>query len=42
LNNAKVMMPYYQCRGHKVWGATAMVLCEFVTLIEQTLRSEKG
>lgn len=42
LNNAKVMMPYYQCRGHKVWGATAMVLCEFVTLIEQTLNWEKG
>ena len=41
LNNAKVMIPFYQCGGHKVWGATAMVLCEFVTLIEQSMNEEE-
>src|SRR5205823_1499451 len=32
-NNSKVMMPHYQIAGHKVWGATAMVLAEFASLV---------
>ena len=32
-NNASVMMPHYRFAGHKVWGATAMVLAEFVALV---------
>jgi 8-oxo-dGTP pyrophosphatase MutT (NUDIX family) len=32
-NNTKVMMPHYHINGHKVWGATAMVLAEFAALL---------
>ncbi|HYA48991.1 MAG TPA: CoA pyrophosphatase [Burkholderiales bacterium] len=28
-----VDVPYYACQGHKVWGATAMVLAEFLALL---------
>ena len=36
-NNARVMMPHYRIAGHKVWGATAMVLAEFASLIAAEL-----
>jgi 8-oxo-dGTP pyrophosphatase MutT (NUDIX family) len=35
-NNLKVMMPYYRIGAHgehKVWGATAIILAEFVAMI---------
>ena len=28
-------VPYYDIFGHKVWGATAMILAEFSAIIEQ-------
>jgi 8-oxo-dGTP pyrophosphatase MutT (NUDIX family) len=28
-------IPYYSLQGHMVWGATAMILSEFVTIINQ-------
>jgi 8-oxo-dGTP pyrophosphatase MutT (NUDIX family) len=31
-------VPFYAIGDHKVWGATAMVLCELLTLIGDTLR----
>lgn len=30
-----VMIPFYQVNGHKVWGATAMVLSEFGEMLRQ-------
>ncbi len=42
LNNTKVMMPYYLIGGHKVWGATAMVLAEFATMVSAELESERA
>jgi 8-oxo-dGTP pyrophosphatase MutT (NUDIX family) len=33
-NGAKVMMPHYLIAGHKVWGATAMVLAEFAAMLK--------
>jgi 8-oxo-dGTP pyrophosphatase MutT (NUDIX family) len=37
-NNTKVMMPHYHIAGHKVWGATAMVLAEFAALANAELQ----
>jgi hypothetical protein len=28
-----VLVPFYAVNGHKVWGATAMVLCELLALL---------
>jgi len=36
-NNSKVIMPHYLIAGHKVWGATAMVLAEFAALANAAL-----
>jgi len=33
-------VPIYDLNDHKVWGATAMVLAEFVELIEMALRKD--
>lgn len=33
-------VPIYNLNDHKVWGATAMVLAEFVELIEMALRKD--
>ncbi len=30
-------VPFYQLRQHQVWGATAMILGEFVALLRQTM-----
>ena len=27
-------IPYFAVQGHKVWGATAMVLAEFLSLLQ--------
>jgi 8-oxo-dGTP pyrophosphatase MutT (NUDIX family) len=32
-----VEYPYFDLRGHQVWGATAMVLGEFITLLQDAL-----
>jgi len=32
-----VEYPYFDLRGHQVWGATAMVLGEFITLLQDEL-----
>ncbi len=31
----QIPIPYYDVYGHVVWGATAMILSEFITLINQ-------
>ncbi|EAY30901.1 NUDIX hydrolase [Microscilla marina] len=31
----KVQLPYYNIEGNTVWGATAMILGEFMTIIEE-------
>jgi 8-oxo-dGTP pyrophosphatase MutT (NUDIX family) len=33
LRGQAVRVPFYRIGAHKVWGATAMVLCEFVALL---------
>lgn len=33
LNGRETIVPYYAHAGHKIWGATAMILAEFVELI---------
>lgn len=33
LRGAPVLVPYYAVGQHKVWGATAMVLCELLALL---------
>jgi 8-oxo-dGTP pyrophosphatase MutT (NUDIX family) len=36
-SSAPVMTPFYRIGGHKVWGATAMVLSEFEMLLRAAL-----
>lgn len=33
LRGTKVRVPFFQLHGYKVWGATAMILSEFVSLL---------
>ena len=35
LRGENVRVPFYTVGCHKVWGATAMVLCEFLTLVRR-------
>jgi 8-oxo-dGTP pyrophosphatase MutT (NUDIX family) len=35
IRGVDVRVPFYQVGHHKVWGATAMVLCELLTLIQE-------
>lgn len=30
----EMVIPYYAVRGHKIWGATAIILAEFLALLE--------
>ena len=32
LRGSRVLVPFYAVGSHKVWGATAMVLCELLAL----------
>jgi len=40
LNNRKVRVPFYLYKKHKIWGATAMVLAEFLDVIRPVLKKE--
>ena len=33
LRGTRVMVPFFNLRGYKVWGATAMILSEFASLV---------
>jgi hypothetical protein len=33
-----VRVPFYRVAHHKVWGATAMVLCELLALFQEANR----
>jgi 8-oxo-dGTP pyrophosphatase MutT (NUDIX family) len=37
LRGAPVKVPFFHVYGHKVWGATAMVLSELITLLREAL-----
>ena len=37
-----VEYPYFDLLGHQVWGATAMILGEFICLLAEIEESEKG
>jgi 8-oxo-dGTP pyrophosphatase MutT (NUDIX family) len=41
IRGAPVSVPFYAVGHHKVWGATAMVLCELLALL-QTSEAERG
>jgi hypothetical protein len=32
------LVPFYNIYGHKVWGATAMILSEFLILLQEYSR----
>jgi hypothetical protein len=34
-NYGERRIPFFDILGHQVWGATAMILSEFVTLLER-------
>ncbi len=34
-NGLKIITPYYNIEGHTVWGATAMIISEFNTLLKE-------
>jgi 8-oxo-dGTP pyrophosphatase MutT (NUDIX family) len=38
IRGADVCVPFYRVGHHKVWGATAMVLCELLTLVQEAIR----
>ncbi len=38
IRGADVRVPFYRVGHHKVWGATAMVLCEFLEMIREVNR----
>jgi 8-oxo-dGTP pyrophosphatase MutT (NUDIX family) len=40
LGDQPVDVPYYEISGHHVWGATAMILCEFLEIIRQIEKSQ--
>jgi len=33
LNGRETVVPYYAHAGHKIWGATAMILAEFAEIL---------
>ncbi len=35
VENQKIEAPYYNANGNKIWGATAMVLSEFLKIVKQ-------
>jgi hypothetical protein len=37
IRGAQVDVPFFRIFGHKVWGATAMVLSEFVVLLREAM-----
>ncbi|MCF8380450.1 MAG: CoA pyrophosphatase [Bacteroidales bacterium] len=38
INTCTYTIPYYNYNGDKIWGATAMILCEFLRIIEEPER----
>lgn len=42
LRDEAVRVPFFAIAGHKVWGATAMVLAEFVELLRGARRKDAG
>lgn len=38
LHGSEIDVPYYEVDGHFVWGATAMILAEFLELVRDVLR----
>lgn len=36
----EMMVPFYAFRNHKIWGATAMVLAEFMVIAEKAFQRE--
>ncbi len=36
VNDSEVEVPYYDVAGHTVWGATAMMLAEFLAVVRDT------
>jgi len=42
LRGEQVKVPFFLVNGHKVWGATVMVLSELATMLESVLEQDEG
>jgi 8-oxo-dGTP pyrophosphatase MutT (NUDIX family) len=42
LRGMRVSVPFFQIAGHKVWGATAMILAEFAAMLRDTLAKARA
>jgi 8-oxo-dGTP pyrophosphatase MutT (NUDIX family) len=42
LRGADVQVPFFAIAGHKVWGATALILSEFVARLRRVLRTPRS
>lgn len=40
--NIKYRIPYFNYKSDKIWGATAMILSEFLTIIEESVPDENS
>jgi hypothetical protein len=38
LRGVEVEVPFYSFRTHKIWGATAMILAEFLDIVREAER----
>jgi hypothetical protein len=38
-NNIQITAPYYNINGNHVWGATAMILSEFLEIIKMSVKN---
>ena len=41
IGGMKMVVPFYSFRDHKIWGATAMVLAEFLAIVEMVEKNGK-
>jgi hypothetical protein len=42
LRDRDVSVPFFDYQGHKIWGATAMVLSELLEIIGDIARADEG
>jgi 8-oxo-dGTP pyrophosphatase MutT (NUDIX family) len=42
LQRFRAVVPFFAINGHKVWGATAMILSEFGEMLKQTKKKNEG
>ncbi len=40
ISNQDVIVPYFEVKSEKIWGATAMILSEFIDLVEKVVQDQ--